>query len=188
MAVNVSTRSLLDDGFPAEVVAALDRWHVPAHLLELEITESAIMADPVKAHRLLSELATIGVKLAIDDFGTGYSSLAYLKNLPVDELKIDKSFVLNMRRDPNDAIIVKSVIDLGHNLGLWTVAEGVEDLGTWQQLTDLGCDSAQGYFLARPLPAAELELWLRQRGTTTPEVAGPADLSAQCHIALLSPD
>jgi diguanylate cyclase (GGDEF)-like protein len=174
MAVNVSTRSLLDDGFPAEVVAALGRWQVPANLLELEITESAMMADPVRAHRLLGELSAIGVKIAIDDFGTGYSSLAYLKNLPVDQLKIDKSFVLNMHNDPNDAIIVKSVIDLGHNLGLQTVAEGIEDLETWDQLTDLGCDSAQGYFLAKPMPAVDLDAWLQTRYPPAQDVAGLA--------------
>ena len=164
MAVNLSTRSLLDDAFPAEVVAALDRWQILPEMLELEITESSIMADPVKAHRLLNEMSAIGVKIAIDDFGTGYSSLAYLKDLPVDQLKIDKSFVLNMHRDPSDAIIVKSVIDLGHNLGLQTVAEGIEDLATWRQLSNLGCDSAQGYFLAKPLPAADLEAWFQERG------------------------
>ena len=162
MAINLSTRSLLDDGFPGEVVAALDRWGVPAHLLELEITESAIMADPVRAYRLLTELTAFGVKIAIDDFGTGYSSLAYLKNLPVDQLKIDRSFVSHMHDDPNDAIIVRSVIDLGHNLGLQTVAEGIEDLDTWQQLSNLGCDSAQGFFLAKPMAAAQLETWLRE--------------------------
>jgi len=160
MAINLSTRSLLDDGFPAEVAAALARWDVPARLVELEITESAIMADPGRAYRLLTELAGLGVKLAIDDFGTGYSSLAYLKNLPVDQLKIDRSFVLHMHEDPNDAIIVRSVIDLGHNLGLQTVAEGIEDVATWDQLASLGCDSAQGYYLARPMPADELGAWI----------------------------
>ena len=172
MAINLSTRSLLDDSFPSEVVAALDRWGVPAHLLELEITESAIMADPVRAYRLLTELAASGVKLAIDDFGTGYSSLAYLKNLPVDQLKIDRSFVSHMHDDPNDAIIVRSVIDLGHNLGLQTVAEGIEDLDTWEQLTNLGCDSAQGYFLARPMPAEQLGAWLRDTGPAVKQIAG----------------
>ena len=175
MAVNLSTRSLLDDAFPAEVVAALAHWHVPAALLELEITESSIMAEPVKAHRLLSELSAIGVKISIDDFGTGYSSLADLRDLPVDRLKIDKSFVLNMHRDSNDANIVKSVIDLGHNLGLQTVAVGIEDLGTWQQLTDLGCDSAQGFFLAKPMPAADLETWF-ELSAPPPLVCAVADL------------
>jgi diguanylate cyclase (GGDEF)-like protein len=164
MAINISTRSLLDNNFPAEVAAALDRWQIPAGLLDLEVTESGIMADPVRAHRLLTELAASGVKLSIDNFGTGYSSLAHLKNLPVDELKIDKSFVLHMHDDADDAVIVRSVIDLGHNLGLQTVAEGIEDLATWDQLTELGCDSAQGYFLARPMPAEDLADWLREGG------------------------
>ncbi|HLY83454.1 MAG TPA: EAL domain-containing protein, partial [Acidimicrobiales bacterium] len=174
MAINISPRNLLDDNFPAEVAAALDRSQVPPGLLELELTESAIMVDPLRAHRLLTELAAGGVRLSIDDFGTGYSSLAYLKNLPVDQLKIDQSFVLHMHDDPNDAIIVRSVIDLGHNLGLQTVAEGIEDLDTWEQLTNLGCDSAQGYFLARPMPAAEFESWLRQRDAPVKVTTGLA--------------
>ena len=159
MAVNLSARSLLDDDFPAEVVAALERWRVPAHLLELEITESTIMADPSRAHRLLSELAAAGVRVSIDDFGTGYSSLSYLKNLPVNELKIDRSFVVNMNQDHNDAVIVRSVIDLGRNLGLHTVAEGIEDRETWEHLKVLGCDSGQGFLLARPMPADQLVTW-----------------------------
>ena len=164
MAVNLSTRSLLDDGFPEEVKAALDRWDIPAHLLELEITESAIMTDPKKARRLLTELAELGVRIAIDDFGTGYSSLAYLKDLPVSQLKIDQSFVQHMHDDLNDAIIVRSVVDLGHNLGLQTVAEGVEDHETWDQLTQLGCDDAQGYFLAKPMAPSDLISWLETSG------------------------
>jgi diguanylate cyclase (GGDEF)-like protein len=164
MAINLSTRSLLDDGFPEEVKAALDHWDVPAHLLELEVTESAIMTDPLRARRLLTELAELGVRIAIDDFGTGYSSLAYLKDLPVNQLKIDQSFVQHMHEDMNDAIIVRSVVDLGHNLGLQTVAEGVEDHATWDQLAQLGCDDAQGYFLARPMPPDELIAWLETPG------------------------
>jgi diguanylate cyclase (GGDEF)-like protein len=164
MAINLSTRSLLDDGFPEEVSAALERWNIPAHLFELEITESAIMTDPKRARRLLTDLAELGVLIAIDDFGTGYSSLAYLKDLPVNQLKIDQSFVQNMHRDLNDAIIVRSVVDLGHNLGLQIVAEGVEDHETWDQLAQLGCDDAQGYFLAKPMPAGELMAWLGTPG------------------------
>lgn len=164
MAINLSTRSLLDDGFPAEVTAALDRYDLPAHLLELEITESAIMTDPIRARRLLTELAEIGVRISIDDFGTGYSSLAYLKDLPVNQLKIDQSFVMHMHDDLNDAIIVRSVVDLGHNLGLQTVAEGVEDEETWDQLAQLGCDSAQGYFLAKPMPPEQFLSWLEGSG------------------------
>ena len=161
VAINLSTRSLLDDAFPSEVVEALERWNVPPHLLQLEITESGIMADPPRARRLLDDLAQVGVTLSIDDFGTGYSSLAYLKNLPVNQLKIDQSFVSHMRHDPNDAIIVRSVIDLGRNLGLETVAEGVEDHDTWSELSALGCDSAQGFFLARPMEAENFVVWLR---------------------------
>ncbi len=167
MAINLSTRSLLDDDFPAEVTATLDRFGIPPHLLELEITESAIMTDPMRARRLLTELAEIGVRISIDDFGTGYSSLAYLKDLPVSQLKIDQSFVMHMHDDANDAIIVRSVVDLGHNLGLQTVAEGVEDAETWEQLAQLGCDSAQGYFLARPMPPEALPAWLEDSGHRT---------------------
>ncbi|HXQ75323.1 MAG TPA: EAL domain-containing protein [Acidimicrobiales bacterium] len=164
MAINLSTRSLLDDGFPEEVSAALDRWEIPPHLFELEITESAIMTDPMRARRLLTDLAELGVLIAIDDFGTGYSSLAYLKDLPVNQLKIDQSFVQNMHQDLNDAIIVRSVVDLGHNLGLQIVAEGVEDHETWDQLAQLGCDDAQGYFLAKPMAPGELMAWLETPG------------------------
>ncbi|HUB70756.1 MAG TPA: EAL domain-containing protein [Acidimicrobiales bacterium] len=163
MAINVSARSLLDDTFPHQVVAALERWGVPAYLLGLEITESTIMSDPPRARRLLGELAESGVKVAIDDFGTGYSSLSYLKDLPVTELKIDKSFVLDMNTNPSDAIIVRSVIDLGRNLGLFTVAEGIEDRQTWELLRDLGCDCGQGYFLAKPTPADALGNWFATR-------------------------
>ena len=175
MAVNLSARSLLDDNFPAEVVAALDRWQVPAGRLELEITETTIMADPSRAHRILAELAAAGVKLSIDDFGTGYSSLAYLKNLPVNQLKIDRSFVMHMRQDLNDAVIVRSVIDLGHNLGLRTVAEGIEDARTRDELTNLGCDSGQGYLLARPMPSREIGDWIRAQG----EALGAERLTTQ---------
>jgi EAL domain-containing protein (putative c-di-GMP-specific phosphodiesterase class I) len=174
MAINLSTRSLLDDAFPAEVKAALDRVGIPAHLLEIEITESAIMTDPIRARRLLTELAELGVRIAIDDFGTGYSSLAYLKDLPVNQLKIDQSFVQHMHEDLDDAIIVRSVVDLGHNLGLQTVAEGVEDHATWDQLAQLGCDDAQGYFLAKPMPPNEFLSWLESSGrpvTTTANAA-----------------
>lgn len=161
IAINLSARSLLDDAFPYEVLEALERWGVPPHLLQLEITESGIMADPPRARRLLSDLSRVGVTLSIDDFGTGYSSLGYLKNLPVSQLKIDQSFVSQMRDDPNDAIIVRSVIDLGRNLGLETVAEGVEDRETWNELSSLGCISAQGFYFAGPMSAEHFVTWLR---------------------------
>ncbi len=165
VAVNLSTRSLLDASLPSSVLASLSRWGVPARMLELEITETIIMTDPVRARRVLTELAEMGLTLAIDDFGTGYSSLAYLRDLPVTQLKIDRSFVQEMGSDLDDAVIVRSVVDLARNLGLQTVAEGVEDASTWDQLTDLGCDSAQGYFLARPMPAEEFDQWLDRHRT-----------------------
>ncbi len=159
VAVNLSTRSLLDASLPATVAAALARWQVPAHLLELEITETIIMTDPKRARRVLTDLAGMGLTLSIDDFGTGYSSLAKLRELPVTQLKIDREFVMDMGNDVDDAVIVRSVIDLAANLGLQTVAEGVEDAATWEQLTALGCDSAQGYFLARPMDAERFDQW-----------------------------
>ena len=161
--VNLSARNLLDVHLPDTVGELLTRWEVPPSLLELEITESTILADPIRAMHVLSRLSGMGVRLAIDDFGTGYSSLAYLKRLPVDELKIDKSFVQGMEDDENDAVIVRSTIDLGRNLGLRVVAEGVESAEAWRQLVGLGCDVAQGYYLSRPVPASELAAWLRAR-------------------------
>jgi diguanylate cyclase len=161
MAVNVSTRSLLDRDFPDHVADRLAAWQVPAASLVLEVTESAVMADPALALEILSRLHALGVGLALDDFGTGYSSMAYLKALPVDELKVDRSFVGQMATSTSDAVIVRSTIDLGHNLGLHVVAEGVENQATWEELAALGCDTAQGYHLGRPMPAAELERWLR---------------------------
>ena len=112
---------------------------------------------------MLARLRSMGVSISIDDFGTGYSSLAYLKRLPVDELKIDKSFVSNMASDRSDAAIVRSTIGLAHDLGLTVVAEGVEDQATWDLLTEAGCDLTQGYFVSRPVPAAELGAWLEER-------------------------
>jgi diguanylate cyclase (GGDEF)-like protein len=159
--VNLSARNLLDVHLPDTVGELLGRWEVPPSLLELEITESTLLADPIRAMHVLSRLSGMGVRLAIDDFGTGYSSLAYLKRLPVDELKIDKSFVQGMEEDEDDAIIVRSTIDLGRNLGLRVVAEGVETAAAWRRLVALGCDVAQGYYLSRPVPAAELASWLR---------------------------
>ena len=169
VAVNLSTRNLLDVHLPDTIGELLSRWEVPPTLLELEITESTILADPVRAMQILSRLDEMGIRLAIDDFGTGYSSLAYLKRLPVDELKIDKSFILGMQENENDAVIVRSTIDLGRNLGLRVVAEGVETATAWDGLVRLGCDTAQGYYLSRPAPAAEFTDWLRERAAVRPE-------------------
>ena len=156
VAVNLSTRDLLDAELPQRLQVILQRHGVPATAFCLEITESAIMDEPQRALDILSALSAAGYKLSIDDFGTGYSSLAYLKALPVDELKIDKSFVLGMASDADDAKIVRSTIELAHNLGLSVVAEGVETAAIMGLLRDLGCDEAQGYHISRPLPADDL--------------------------------
>ncbi|MEA2458642.1 MAG: diguanylate cyclase, partial [Thermoleophilaceae bacterium] len=124
------------------------------------ITESSIMADPAGAKRVLAQLDAMGLHLSIDDFGTGYSSLAYLQELPVDAIKIDKSFVMEMGTDAGNATIVQSTIDLGHNLGLEVVAEGVETLEAYNHLAELGCDYAQGYFLSKPLAPDKMSIWL----------------------------
>jgi diguanylate cyclase (GGDEF)-like protein len=165
MAVNVSARDLHDDAFCDRVSDALNRTGVPASMLELELTERVVMADPARAMENLTALSRLGVRLSLDDFGTGYSSLAYLRRLPVTEIKIDKSFVLRMDVDDEDATIVRSTIDLAHGLGLRVIAEGVETAETWQRLSDLGCDAAQGYFLSRPHPADVVTDWLTARDT-----------------------
>jgi diguanylate cyclase (GGDEF)-like protein len=156
VSVNLSTRDLLDQELPVKIERILQRHGMPASCMCLEITESAIMEEPQRAEATLNTLSQAGFKLSIDDFGTGYSSLAYLKRLPVDELKIDRSFVMAMQTDESDAKIVRSTIDLAHNLGLTVVAEGVENAVILQRLAELECDQAQGYFMCRPLPAAEM--------------------------------
>ena len=160
VAVNLSTRSLLNADFPEEVDKALRKWKVPPSSLQLEITEHTILADPARAAGVLSTLSNMGVELSIDDFGTGYSSFVQLRRLPLTELKIDKSFVMNMKVDENDAVIVRSLIELGRNLGLKVVAEGVESQAVWDDLNELGCDFAQGFFTSRPMPADQLVRWL----------------------------
>ncbi len=159
LSVNLSTRDLLDTELPQKFDALLVKHRVPAEAFCLEITESAIMDDPQRALGTLNRLAGLGFKLSIDDFGTGYSSLAYLKRLPVHELKIDKSFVMSMETDQDDAKIVRSTIDLAHNLGLTVVAEGVENAKVWELLRELNCDEAQGYHMGKPMPADQFHAW-----------------------------
>jgi EAL domain-containing protein (putative c-di-GMP-specific phosphodiesterase class I) len=166
--VNLSARNLLDERLPAEVAELLAAHGVAAELLELEVTESAIMTEPKKAQHILERLTTLGVRISIDDFGVGYTSLGQLKTLPVSELKIDRSFVMTMIEDHSNALIVRSVVDLGHNLGLTIVAEGVEDEGALSALTDFGCDLAQGYHLSRPKPIEAFDAWRAEQGRTTP--------------------
>jgi diguanylate cyclase (GGDEF)-like protein/PAS domain S-box-containing protein len=168
VAVNLSARNLLDVHFPTEVQALLDRWSVDPALITLEITESTMLIDPVRTGQNLARLAATGMGISIDDFGTGFSSLARLKRLPVDEIKIDRSFIMNMDNDEDDATIVRSMIDLGRHLGLEVVAEGVETKQVWDQLAALGCQVAQGYYLSRPVPPNQLRSWLDARELGTP--------------------
>jgi diguanylate cyclase (GGDEF)-like protein len=163
VAVNVSVRNLLDDSLPTMVTTGLAAHGLPPSALTLELTESSIIADPPRTIATLNRLTGLGVSLSIDDYGTGYSSLSYLHRLPVDEIKIDKSFVLNMLRDEGDAVIVRSTIDLGHSLGLQVTAEGIEDERAWQLLAEAGCDLGQGFFLRRPGTGAQVGRWLRER-------------------------
>jgi diguanylate cyclase (GGDEF)-like protein len=163
VAVNLSMRNLLDLDFPDDVERLIGAAGVDPSRLELEITESTMLTNPVRVKAVLGRLHAMGIRLSIDDFGTGYSSLAYLSSLPVSVIKIDRSFVMTMLHDENDAVIVRSTIDLGRNLGLDVVAEGVESEEIWERLDGLGCDTAQGFFLSRPLPAEALGAWLRER-------------------------
>jgi diguanylate cyclase (GGDEF)-like protein len=168
VSANLSARDLLDADLPREVESLLSKHGVDPTLLEVEITENTILTDPERTRIVLERLRDLGVRLSIDDFGTGFSSLGQLKRLAVDVLKIDKSFVLNMAHDDNDDVIVRSTIELGHNLGLRVVAEGVETQETWSRLTQLGCDTAQGFFISRPLPRLVLIDWLRKRDFEKP--------------------
>lgn len=162
IAVNISAINLQDPQFPEVVANALAKTGAEPAWLELEITETAIMKEPAAAVEAIEKLNNMGVQLAIDDFGTGYSSMAYLKKLLVAKIKIDKSFVMDMNINNNDAVIVRALIGLGHNLGLSVVAEGVESAEVWDQLKVLGCDSAQGYYMSRPIPPEKLAGWLKQ--------------------------
>jgi EAL domain-containing protein (putative c-di-GMP-specific phosphodiesterase class I) len=152
VAVNLSVSSLVDADLPAQVCALLRRHGLPASALELEITESVLMADPDRAKETVDRLRGLGVAVSVDDYGTGYSSLAYLRQLALDELKLDRTFVSGLGHDDRDVAIVRSTIELAHALGLRLVAEGVETADDWHVLARLGCDLAQGYYLSRPVP------------------------------------
>jgi diguanylate cyclase (GGDEF)-like protein len=163
VAVNLSARSLHDPDIECTITSLIRRWGIEPSLLELELTESAVMADPGRAQGVLTRLHDLGIRIAIDDFGTGYSSLGYLKRLPVDVIKIDRSFVMDMGKDVSVYQIVKATVGLGRDLGLTTVAEGVENQGDWNRLAMLGCDLAQGHHLAPPLPPDAVTAWLADR-------------------------
>ncbi len=163
VSVNLSPRSLVDSSLPQRVRTALIAHEVDAGLLCLEITEETLVDDPDRAIATMHQLKELGVRLSIDDFGTGYSSMAYLKTLPVDEVKIDRTFVMDMATSPRDASLVLSVVDLAHRLDLTVVGEGVEDAETLEALGATGCDLAQGYHLARPMPESDVLAWCRDR-------------------------
>jgi diguanylate cyclase (GGDEF)-like protein len=161
IAVNLSPITLHEQDFANQVQRLLRKWDVPSKGLTLEITESAIMSDVARATETVNQLHDMGLKISIDDFGTGYTSLSYIRRLPVSEIKVDKSFVLNMRDVNDDAVIVRSIVELGHNLGLAVVAEGIEDQETWDLLSDLSCNQAQGYFISKPVLAEEFYDWVQ---------------------------
>jgi EAL domain-containing protein (putative c-di-GMP-specific phosphodiesterase class I) len=163
VAVNLSPQCLLNPEFPEILTGLLASYGFPAEFLTLEITETSIMAGADRSLKILERINEMGVSFSIDDFGTGYSSLAYLKKLPVSEIKIDKSFVMEMQKNESDATIVKATIQLGHNLGLKVVAEGVEDEQTYLALKDMGCDVLQGYFISRPVPVKDFMDWVQAK-------------------------
>jgi diguanylate cyclase (GGDEF)-like protein len=171
VAVNLAAANVLDVGLPAMVTELLDEHGLPGSALECEVSEHTVMSDPQRVTEVLAALRALGVRLSLDDFGTGQASLAYLKQLPLDEVKIDRAFVTSMADDDGDAVIVRSTIDLARNLGLDVVAEGVESESVLEALVDLRCSSVQGFYLSRPLPAADLEAWLSSR-STTPRTSG----------------
>ncbi|VAW75955.1 diguanylate cyclase/phosphodiesterase (GGDEF & EAL domains) with PAS/PAC sensor(s) [hydrothermal vent metagenome] len=173
VAVNLSMHNLRDDKLPDQIAELIDRYNFDRKLLILEITESAIMHDPEHSLGVLNRLDQMGVKLSVDDFGTGYSSLSYLKRLPVSQLKIDRSFISDMISDDDDAMIVRSTIDLAHNLGLTTVAEGVEDEKTLARLRELNCDMAQGYLISRPLSPDDFFRFLMSSPWATRSTGSP---------------
>jgi diguanylate cyclase (GGDEF)-like protein/PAS domain S-box-containing protein len=160
LAVNISAKSLLEQTLPSKINALLEKWNVDPRFLKIEITESSIMADPAHALAIMSMLQSLGVRLSVDDFGTGYSSFTHLRQLPIDEIKIDKSFVAGMTTSDADVAIVRTVVDLAHHLGKQVCAEGVEDEATWKMLHEIGCDLAQGYWISHPLSSGELADWL----------------------------
>jgi diguanylate cyclase (GGDEF)-like protein len=178
VAVNLSARNLLDRSLADDIAALLAEYDLPARLLRLEITESSIIVDPGRAEAILEDLHRLGIRLSVDDFGTGYSSLAHLLRLPVDEIKIDRSFVSGLLSRRSEAAIVHATVDLGRRLAMTVTAEGVENRETWNKLAELGCDLGQGFWFARPMDRCALEEWMTGKRTTTPAAATdqPADL------------
>jgi EAL domain-containing protein (putative c-di-GMP-specific phosphodiesterase class I) len=186
VAVNLSMRNLHDPTLPQQVAELLHKWDLSGECLTLEITESAIVSDPSGTKDIIRQLRELGVEISIDDFGTGYSSLAYLADLPVSEVKIDRSFVSRMADGSSETIIVTSTITLAHQLGLRAIAEGVEDEAMMPELEALGCDAVQGYAISRPLSSADATRWLLSHQGNAPlapprralEAAGASPLQA----------
>jgi EAL domain-containing protein (putative c-di-GMP-specific phosphodiesterase class I) len=184
VSVNLSVRNLLDPDVPALIGDLLTLYGLAPEALQLEITESMLMSDPDRSLVTLTRLAQLGVGLSVDDYGTGYSSLANLRRLPIDELKIDRSFVSPMLSDESDLIIVRSTINLGHDLGLKVVAEGVEDEATLTRLAGLGCDFAQGYHFSKPLAPDAFDQWLGLPShASAPAARASTDLSERAAAA-----
>jgi EAL domain-containing protein (putative c-di-GMP-specific phosphodiesterase class I) len=161
LSINVSARNLLEDSLPADITELLHRHRVRGSQVTLEITETEIMRDPEHTIDVLDRLNSLGLRVSIDDFGTGYSSLSYLRRLPVTEVKIDKSFVLQMDANPNDAMLAKTIVDLAANLSMRVVAEGIESQASWDALHAMGCERGQGFVFARPMPAIDVTNLLR---------------------------
>ncbi|HEX7597193.1 MAG TPA: EAL domain-containing protein, partial [Polyangia bacterium] len=185
VAVNLSASSLVDSDLPGKVASMLAARGVPPHALQLEITEEFLLADRDRARSILTQLRDSGVQISVDDYGTGYSTLSYLRDLPIDELKLDRSFITPMTHDARTLALVSSTIDLAHSLGIRMVAEGVETTGAYTELTRLGCDQAQGYLMSRPIPAAELDHWLNHRPAAQPSTETP--LTVHSYISELVP-
>jgi diguanylate cyclase (GGDEF)-like protein len=171
IAVNLSVHNLHDAKLLDQIGELITEYRMPPESLTLEITEGDIMADPIRGRELLEQLDAMGIVLSIDDFGTGYSSLGYLKQLPVAEIKIDRSFVIEMTEDENDAVIVRATVDLAHNLGMRIVAEGVKDRKTWEFLRSLNCDVAQGYYISKAIPSQKFTDWLLSQEWVAREAA-----------------
>jgi len=161
IAANISARNLYDPEFVGRVTELLGRWPLPRDCLHLELTETAIMHDPAHSLQVLRQLHNLGLPIYLDDFGSGYSSMAYLRELPLRGIKIDRTFTLGLAQ-PNTQRIVQTMIDLGHALGLTVLAEGIEDDLALATLSDLGCDAAQGFGIARPMPSEEIAAWINR--------------------------
>ncbi len=178
VSVNLSARCLIDTALPQKIMSTLMSIGLPPHLLKLEITESAIIADPIRAQDVINRLHGLGITLSIDDFGTGYTSLAYLRDLPVQEIKIDQAFVSHMLYQRKNEVIVRTAVELAGRLGLDSVAEGVDDPAILGALAEMGCTTGQGYYLCRPLPIEELNTWIARwkhsHRTNLPGVPLPA--------------